>query len=139
VQNANLINAGRIEEKLSHKININSGYVDGQWVASEIVLLDNSTSTGDLDLSTYLPNDNSDYEVLFSCLAQAKTSGGVHNYITSDLVPYQMELGYLSTGTTTTSSTIFHIPIGESRKITITGGSTKTLKANAYRRIGKNQ
>ena len=137
VQNANLINAGRIEEKLT--LMADKTDVDGQWVAKELEFLNESTTTGDLDLSTYLPADSYNYEVLFSYLYQAGASSGVHNYIYSDIVPSQMEIAFISTSTTTTSAGIFSLPIGAERKITLEGSSKKTLKANAYRRIGLNQ
>lgn len=139
VANKELINVGALTEVVNNKIDINSGYIDGQWVSKELILLDVSTTTGDLDLSTYLPNDSLNYEVMFSYLYQAGSSSGVHNYISSDIVPSEMEIAFLSTSTTTTSAGIFSIPIGTQRKVTLVGASKKTLKATAYRRIGLNQ
>lgn len=113
--------------------------LDGQWVASELNLMTKSSGTGDLDLSDYLPNDNCVYEVLFDYLLQAIGTDGQHIYISSDKIASSMEIGYLSTQTTTTSSGIFILPVGASRKITLTGKATKTIDVNAYRRVGTNQ
>ena len=81
VQNANLINAGRIEEKLSNYTTHNM--VDGQWVVSKKQLLLNQTvsSSQDLnfDISDYLPNDGYDYEIIIS--GQASTGTGVDNQV----------------------------------------------------------
>lgn len=63
VQNANLINAGRIEE-----IKANKKDVDGQWT-QKIQMLSQATAIGNyaIDLSDYLPKDGYDYEVQFEC------------------------------------------------------------------------
>ena len=64
VQNANLINAGRIEEKLANYTTHNM--VDGQWTFKRQTL-STATALGNYayDLSDYLPNDGYDYEVQF--------------------------------------------------------------------------
>ena len=61
VQNANLINAGRIEE-----IKANKTDVDGRWTFKRKIL-SQATALGNYtyDLSDYLPNDGYEYEVQF--------------------------------------------------------------------------
>ena len=75
VQNANLINAGRIEETKANKTD-----VDGQWVVkNEDIILNvslNGSTPLEIDLSDYLPNDGYDYECnISSNLASTTTSG----------------------------------------------------------------
>ena len=77
VQNANLINAGRIEEKLANYTTHNM--VDGQFV-SKRQLLSTATALGEYiyDLSDYLPVDSYDYEVQFE--ANVNQTSGVCNF-----------------------------------------------------------
>lgn len=129
---------GKANTDLNNLSNNGKKVIDGQWVAKTSILLNESTTTGDFDLSSYLPNDGYQYEVMFTSLVQATTSAGQQSYICSDVVIENLILGYVSTGTTTTNSVIVSLPVGTSRKVTITGTSKKTICATAYRRIGTN-
>ena len=76
VQNANLINAGRIEEKLTLKADKTD--VDGQWVYKYHEVFTGTTlgatPTG-FDISDYLPDDTNSYEVQLFLEGSNSTSG----------------------------------------------------------------
>ena len=76
VQNANLINAGRIQETCATK-----SMVDGQWVyppKSASYIKWSASGTKTIDLSSVLPNDGYNYECLFSLSFYATNKVGVH-------------------------------------------------------------
>lgn len=70
VQNANLIDAGRIGEQLATKASVND--IDGAFVKAELVLVDGTTYTVgttyetktlvQFDISNYLPEDSDEYD-----------------------------------------------------------------------------
>lgn len=122
---------------LSNLIDASKKVIDGQWVHKREVFLD-GTGTGTYSLSSYLPNDSYNYEVLFDYLCQASASAGQHIYIASDIMTDSMEIAFLSTSTTTTSSGIFRLPVGTDRSVSISGSGTKHIRLNGYRRIGTN-
>lgn len=132
---------------------------DGQWVYSYLVLVDNNVTLSaeglrTFDLSSYLPDDGYDYEVLFSgSMWTGSTSG---NAIGATIAPgtetsYSDEkflrLGRCNTRSASTHGIYYHgmIPISATdRAVTFCNhdGSGKSgtwyFQARAYRRIGKN-
>ena len=149
VQNANLIDAGRIGEQLANKVDINSKVIDGQWV-SKTATLSTATAVGTytIDLSDYLPNDTYNYEVLVSyTIALSSNTTGTRGYITSDVLGEDNYLDIASISPMPTSGYYNRaaggviIPAKNSLTFKIgTGKATGvTLSANAYRRIGTNQ
>ena len=136
VQNANLINAGRIEE-----IKANRTDVDGQWVFKSVNLSNNnSAGTTVIDLSDELPNDGYNYEILISCGAQGKNQAVTSQvFLTSSIIENITAIGL--TGSSIYQFNTFNIPVGTDRTLSI----TKTGKLvgiwvdmYAYRRLGKN-
>ena len=139
VQNANLINAGRIEETLANKTD--KSMVDGMWVATATVI-DNvpkilaATSKGSFicDLSDYLPKDGYSYEIMMSL-----NFGNANTYIhfVSDAIP----MSYTMQGPSTETRQCFYV-VGANKQLTVNIDSTATpsatIRLSAYRRLGTN-
>ena len=145
VQNANLVNIGRIQETMATK-----SMVDGAWVNKYLAICSSVTisdSNVNYDLSDYLPNDGYNYEVIFAGnVTTTSTSGAYVNlYIKSSVIT--TNVGICGTRTRTTSAMTAvgsaMIPIGTNRVVTVgglgtAGGGTYALNAVGYRRIGTN-
>ena len=155
VQNANLINAGRIEE-----IKANKTDVDGQWVmtkaftlASEVAVNKNTTELT-YDLSDYLPNDGYNYEVIFEATAITGDISGQYMFVRL-LTDYAKAMGqvagvYLCNNRTRSSSYVnmagnATLPVGNGRSVTVGFYQTSdnfngsfNLWVVGYRRIGTN-
>ena len=144
VQNANLVNIGRIQETYTTK-----SMVDGQIIKTGVVILLNTTrvSTFELDLSEILPNDGFDYDLYLTCTLQTPAN---YNTTAMELNSAKIELGNIAqtnkdaTNTAYGTSNII-LPIGTDRKITckIVGSSSATITngrvmLRGYRRIGTN-
>ena len=146
VQNANLIDAGRIGETMTTK-----SMVDGQWeYISQNVLTKGSftgTDSTAFDLSSYLPNDGFKYEVMFTCWATSDTTSGslVSLWLKSNLM---IEPAIIARGKTRASSSIsvggtVTLSVGTDRIVWLhsTSSSNVTgifLRILGYRRIGTN-
>lgn len=126
----------------------NTKNVDGQWVHSRKILLDNVTISAktEVDLSTYLPTNNFNYDVMFSFVASTDNTSG-HWYqamITSDIITEDVIIAACTrAGAVQTNGGCAIIPISTSRKVYISKlGTSNMLGAyfivNAYRRIGTN-
>ena len=136
VQNANLINAGRIEE-----IKANRTDVDGQWVFKSVNLCNNySAGTTVIDLSDELPNDGYNYEILISCGAQGENQVLTSQvFLTSSIIENITAIGLTSSSIYQFNT--FNIPVGTDRTLSITKtGELVGLWVDmyAYRRLGKN-
>ena len=152
VQNANLINAGRIEEKLSNYTTHNM--VDGQWIR-KYKKLSTATAIGNytLDLSDYLPNDGYAYEINMNIYVSRSDSSGTN----TGAFIYNASLGM--TGSTGDSEDYFAMAIADgshmaqevssgiaivtqNRKLNVSianySPSVCYVSAVAYRRIGTN-
>lgn len=146
VQNANLINAGRIEETMLTKY-----MADGQWVNEPKAICSSVTiasSNVDYDLSDYLPSDGYNYEVIFSGNVTTGTTSGqyINLYINSSIVTTNVPVCGARTRTASSMTSVgsTNIPIGTNRIVTVAGnttagGGTYALTAVAYRRLGTNQ
>ena len=134
--------SSKIEKRLANKVDINSKVIDGQWV-SETKTLSTATEVGTytIDLSSYLPNDNYNYEVIM----------GV-NYTVEDVTDSLVSI---------TTSIISDIPIARGNKAAVKARYTQiiptgfdkiatlrieshsmrnfSLTALGYRRIGTNK
>ena len=123
---------------------------DGQWFVSETTIINDVSPNGSTDveysLASYLPDDNYNYEVLFSGIGETDSTSG-HQcalYVKSDIITGTLNLGRIVTRSSATRrfacSNI--IPIGTGRKIKLLRSSSYygkvTLIAEAYRRIGTN-
>lgn len=136
VQNANLINAGRIEE-----IKANKTDVDGQWVSANYKFLQNSVGTINVDLSSLIPKDGYIYELSINVMlvsttyCQLQINGGVIN---------QQQVAYSSSLSTGKQDTIFSnviVPLKRDRVIRVDCPETPksyTLTVVGYRRVGTN-
>ena len=143
VQNANLINAGRIEE-----IKANKTDVDGQWVQSYLQIMKKTTAVGSYtyDLSDYLPNDGYSYEVMFGVYQNSTaetyfTVGTKESPYTNKTNCFYCAL--VSTATGSNVSQTFTLPIDTSRKVYLQISNkaittTSFIDVIGYRRIGTN-
>ena len=136
VQNANLINAGRIEE-----IKANRTDVDGQWVFnSKVLSWDGNAGTINLDLSNILPNDNYCYELLISHEMHSGSSLS-RLYYQTDIYPRTLigiagANGWYSVGTDLVITGSSH---SLSRYIDVTTSNKNVIiTLIGYRRLGKN-
>lgn len=128
---------------------------DGQWVENTATINSSFTlspgGTKTFSLSSYLPNDGYDYEVLFECDSRTGTTSGdyaeVRAYSGTGLSGMIARLARIRTRASNYQfgSVAFILPISNSDKnITIDtySGSVNTctlgLYARRYRRIGKN-
>jgi len=122
--------------------------IDGQWVQSFIILMDSSgTKSGvQVDLSSYLPNDNYNYDVKFKL-------GG---YDDDSSYYYHIETDIFDDGDTSTGNSdylqliggvhsrnninIFDLPVGTGRYIKVYGSGADVFQilALGYRRLGTN-
>ena len=124
--------------------------IDGQWVSSLSTLASNvnipTTTDIEDDVSSYLPNDNYNYEVLLYANAFSTSTSGSQGRIIlqSDIITNSYFLcSFRSPAANwiiTAGST--SIPVGTGRKIKVmalsTNSGTFSMEAVAYRRIGTN-
>ena len=139
------------------KIPIGGDNFDGQWDSHSMTILSNGTLSGETfksySLSSYLPDDNYDYEVYFSGSTNSTASSGKTCQLTifSGTVTSNNGCGYrLNRCTARTSSTVRAggcaiIPIySNDRNVTIYTQDSSTnnqgtyFYAKGFRRIGKN-
>ena len=139
------------------RIPIGGDNFDGQWDSHSVTILSNSTLSGETfksyPLSSYLPDDNYDYEVYFSGVTSSTSSSGNTCQLTifSGTVTSNNGCGYrLNRCTARTNATVSAggcaiIPIySNDRNVTIYTQDASTNNQNIYfhargfRRIGKN-
>lgn len=111
---------------------------DGQWV-SKTETLSTATAVGTytIDLSSYLPNDNYNYEVEFEVYAKNTTAAAIN--VTLENKSLQLEDG--SSSNPFHAINYFRIIVDSNRQITLKLGKTvnaHTTKTLFYRRIGTN-
>lgn len=129
----------------------NTKCVDGEWVYSQTAVASGISGTSsystDFDLSSYLPNDNYNYECLFVAGGGTSTSNGNTARIWLKTAISGQSL--VACATTRTSSRMYcagcaTVIIGTNRKVTLSlqnsGGTTSEVyfNLNAYRRVGTN-
>ncbi len=137
------------ENDLSNLSATSSTNFDGLWVKSEHSLAYDvaspTTTSVEYDLSSYLPNDNYSYEVLF--VSSAATGSASNNQCLVSLSNQYFDNVYLCRAHTRNSyvarsSGSAILPIGSNHKISVNAWSgntgTYSLIALAYRRIGTN-
>lgn len=138
---------------LANCTNTTTNAIDGQWVFSDLTLASQATApkSSDViyDLSSYLPNDGYNYEVILSCNAETGTTSGNTTRIfiyASTMSPTQGVLvTWVSTRTSSSMSSGGNtiIPIATDRKLCVRAINNNTgiysLRLHAYRRIGTNQ
>ena len=100
---------GKANTDLSNLSDSGKKVIDGQWV-SKTATLSTATAVGTytIDLSSYLPNDNYNYEVLISVFFVSSGSAAVNYFLSSDLMP---ETADYATATNSVYSTdTFYVP-----------------------------
>ena len=144
-ENANLINAGRLSEQLSNKVDVNSAVIDGQWVSKEQVLSTAiAAGTYEIDLSDYLPADGYSYEMIITMRStKGDKSGAFNAYIYSDAIASSIYVGVNSTYSRGQACCVT-LPISNSHKMyyvveATVSDTTVNFRAVGYRRIGTNQ
>lgn len=128
--------------------------VDGQWisltsasVASDVSL--NGSTNLDFDISSFLPNDGKDYEVMISAVGATGSTSGNYTpvYVYSDAFGSNGRYICVYRAQTRTASSVLGggtitIPVTTSRKIYLIRSTsyngTVSIDIRAYRRIGKN-
>lgn len=144
------IDNSTIETDLSGKTNVDldnlsdtgKKVLDGQWVFSSLDIT-NVRALGNYEysLSTYLPDDNYNYEVMIKFGAFRDATGNGKCMIGNSQEPEICRVSTTSNGRNGNSTPI--IPILTDRKIVMSiadGNFTSTVcEAIAYRRIGTNQ
>ena len=132
----------------------NTKRVDGQWVSSYSEMASRvsmgADTTKNYSLSSYLPNDGANYEVMFSIQGETGTSSGngFEYRAYSDILSNVNGGGVIACRTRSNSSVYatskFIMPVGSGRKIYIYNSNTQAgstlvyLRAQGYRRIGTN-
>lgn len=143
---------GKADVDLTNLSNTQSSNFDGQWVYSSLTVANSvavSSNNVAYSLSSYLPNDGYNYEVLLSCICYTDATSGHFSRIalTSDLIVNYINIAQVRTRTASTVDAAGNciIPVGAERIITFVGstsasfGGTYTIVARGYRRIGTNQ
>ena len=121
---------------------------DGQWVGiTSVGLYSGNSRTSDLaiDISSYIPNDNYNYEILvWASISTSSTSGSIaHCGVKSDIITDEVIICQCRTraSSNVNSGGNAIIPI-HNRTITLVGFSSNTgstyLSLGGYRRIGTN-
>jgi len=114
---------------------------NGQWVIkNESLSTATSAGTRPLNFSSYLPNDNHSYEIIFS----ASGASGGNNYPSATITEFNLivlRAGVNYKDVWNYESNSFILPVTNSRSLTLTlsaGFHNFNLSALAYRRIGTN-
>jgi hypothetical protein len=151
--NASLFN-GKVDLDLGNLDATGKKVLDGQWVLpSSSSVADEVSANGSTDLafdvSSFLPNDGYDYDVLISCIATTGSTSGnyVPVYVYSDLNSGTGRYICVCRPRTRASSSVFGggsttIPVGTGRKLYLIRSTnyngTVSIDLRGYRRIGTN-
>ena len=139
VQNANLINAGRIEE-----IKANKTDVDGQWVSDWLqIKLSTTAGTYNFDLSDYLPQNGYAYEIICRAVNDNEVSGtNAYVNVTTDMLPsgyYALMVGCDNNFGGIAVSGTATLPVKKTITVNISSAITSgSVEFFAYRRLGTN-
>ena len=130
-------------------------FADGQWVSSHTDIASSVTAKSDTgvleySLATYLPDDNYDYEVIFTAWGNGSSaSSGAYCWLFTDLVGEKTSSAiyaahvFRGNGTAEAGGAVI-LPVGTGRKLKMYCSNTSNatiagIRAIAYRRIGTNQ
>lgn len=142
---------GAMTQKAVSDITENTRF-DGQWVNNSLTLASSvtalTTSSTSYDLSSYLPNDNYNYEVLFTMNGQTKAAANSYSYgiLSTDIITSNCYVFIARTAMNTTNAIqgggSIILPVGTGRTVTVGYNSKNSgnysLNAVGYRRIGTN-
>lgn len=117
---------------------------DGQWIPKTQVLSQVGTAgVISMDVSSYLPNDNYNYEVLIIC---SFGDNGTNYYrVYSDIIPQPTTVSLVCTKNGYYNGSYIAIPVGSGRVIYRWANAATSanghygIEALAYRRIGTNE
>ena len=143
--------SGKADTDLSNLTSTSSTNFDGQWVDSQLVLINGTLAVGSYsyDLSAYLPDDNYSYEIMVNVYANDDhTSSTTNGWLMVGTVasPYDNDCIRISVVTDTyadKSSVCGILPINTGRKIYAQVYSRAMsegliIRCMGYRRIGTN-
>ena len=132
---------GKANTDLSNLSDSGKKVIDGQWV-SKTQTLSTATAVGTytIDLSSYLPNDNYNYEVLIFVFGKRTSSGAAELKITA-LTTTSEAIVISSNGTSNRGLYLYVISSNRTINIEIKTNNfnSTVVEATAYRRIGTNQ
>ena len=140
----------KANSNLSNISNTSTKSIDGQWVYSYSLIGSNVSVNGstnlDYDLSTYLPNDSYNYEILVSLVGTSTTTSGqsLTVYLSSDIITSNITAfrAIPRTAAAVQGAAWISVPIGTSRRLSLTRSEnyygTVNIALKAYRRIGTN-
>jgi hypothetical protein len=146
---------GKADTDLSNLSSTGKAVIDGQWVSdtSNIVSSNITVTTSysnNWSLASYLPNDNYNYEVLFSIYGTTASNSGATLDLrmgTDLILDDNNDAGVMALrGQTRTNSAMGYancliLPVGTNRKVYIKSygtGVLSVLRVQAYRRLGTN-
>lgn len=138
---------GKADVDLSNLSSTQSTNFDGQWVSSMQSVTGSTTEAGSYSysLSSYLPNDSYNYEVMFHLYSTASSASAAT--ITTDIFTINTTASYAQASFASAGGrqvNDFILPVGANRTVNLTIGETSTfsalyLRVFGYRRIGTNQ
>ena len=138
---------GKANTDLSNLSDSGKKVIDGQWVSkSETLSTATAVGTYTIDLSSYLPNDNYNYEVYICCIASVHTQNLSSVYFSSSIIEksgfFKIIQG-ANGGSYGYGSNSVILPIDSDHifNFIISGAklNSNSLTLKAYRRIGTNQ
>ena len=144
-----------VKNDLSNLSSTSSTNFDAQWISSSLDVASSVTAkdtTGVLEysLTSYLPNDNYNYEVIFTAWGHGSaSSSGAYCWLFTDLVGEKTSSAiyaahvFRGNGTAEAGGAVI-LPVGTGRKLKMYCSNTSNatiagIRAIAYRRIGTNQ
>ena len=146
IQNANLVNVARIEEKLVDLIPDNSKLWDGQWISANQISLIGSTNLTDtpvvMDLSDILPKDGYKYLLSLSMTVNGTNKAASNVYgESSDLTSSSVRFTMRDIGTGVQLGSTGYAIVGTDRKLyarTTSSTNTTAIVLLGYKRLGTN-
>lgn len=134
-------NSNDINNKISDYLLEIPQSIDGRWVGKELQIT-SSMSSATYDLSSYLPKDDYDYEVMIAVRTYAGSDGNESYFaVYSDIIPRSLSwLNCWGNNASRQNADVFTLPVSTSRKVYTYGSSMASgqVFAIGYRRIGTN-
>lgn len=147
IENNTVSTINRADTDLSNLSNTGKKVLDGQWISKSAVLSQaTAVSTYNIDLSSYLPNDNYQYEVLFMVQLGNSNSTAANACLSTDIISFPTDLQmFLCNANCHYASSFITLPVGlgryciyDIRGHAFTPNAQRGLSALGYRRIGTN-
>ena len=149
IGNTGTSSGGGANVDLSNLSDTGKAVIDGKWVHKVLTIasdVEHTKTDTTYDLSSYLPDDEYDYEVLFGGNAITYTTKGNYSnlYLKTDIIKASVPVCCIKTpaAAETIARTSTTLPVGVGRYIIVSSNSTiggkYTLHAIAYKRLGTN-